>query len=202
MPISPLLMARLIRRGNAAARRAGLPRYDWDDCAAAFALRMLDEKRRAFLVRLPDDARRDVYLRRCAQRFASNFARQTRRCAFHEQPWPDTPNDVENAARRRASVNGNAPAPEVTPVHHELQQRLRAALARLEPGARDLLVRHYLRDETAVAIAAVLNETPNVIGQRLHRARRQLRRVLERQGFDEIEAREYLAILGSAPPPY
>ena len=57
-------------------------------------------------------------------------------------------------------------------VHH--------ALGQIDPGAREVLTLHYLRDLSLEELAAVIEIPVGTVKSRLHHARRALRRVLER----------------------
>lgn len=57
----------------------------------------------------------------------------------------------------------------------QLRTHLARVLAELEPSQRDLLVRHYVLGEPAVALASRLGISPKAAKSRLHRARTEAR---------------------------
>jgi RNA polymerase sigma-70 factor (ECF subfamily) len=64
---------------------------------------------------------------------------------------------------------------------HALAERLALALARLPAAQSELLALFYLDELSLAETGRVLGIAPLAVGQRLHRARQALRRVLENQ---------------------
>lgn len=194
----PLFTTFLLATGHTAAGHARFDHDDSDDLAVAFAEYHLTGSRRKTLALLPRNAQ-EAYLRECATNAVLDFSRAKRRRERREQPqcvWQTRAGDGDCPPE---STDDHAPDPEATLIFHELRQRLLHALEHLGPGQRDLILRHDFHGELVVAIAASLGETPNATAQRLHRARRHLRRVLKEQDMDEGEACGYLQILCRSP---
>jgi DNA-directed RNA polymerase specialized sigma24 family protein len=70
-----------------------------------------------------------------------------------------------------------------------LTERIADALARLTAAQAELLALFYLDGLSLEETARVLGLTPQVVGQRLHRARQAMRRVMENQQVLGLEPR-------------
>lgn len=83
------------------------------------------------------------------------------------------------------------PAPGDTPesalIRAASQARVRQAIARLEPGFREVLVKREIEGLSYAEIAAALEVPPGTVMSRLARARAQLRRWLTDAGAGESE---------------
>jgi RNA polymerase sigma factor (sigma-70 family) len=110
--------------------------------------------------------------------FARNICLRWRRSQHGErrlQPWPAE----GDAAELEPGDDGEgAAALEGGLERVELATLLERALGHLPPDARALLVGHYLEEQRLVALAATMGVSTGAIAVRLHRARRELRRVL------------------------
>lgn len=174
-------------RGQAAC--AGLVDGDAQDCAINFAVRVLRKRGCA-----PEP---DAWLRRCALNYAKNFRRALARRQSHERCWPEAVGcDGSHPIRDCPDI---APMLEAGLLRGEFWQRVEAAIARLEPAARELFIRHHLQGESIQSLATSTGRAAPAIKQALLRARRRLRAALERDGFDKAAACDYLALL--RPPP-
>lgn len=174
------------------AAHCGLTHDDVQDCAVQFTARVVQKNSRAL--------RSDAWLHRCARNYARDFCRARLCWQNHEAAWPE--------AARAGSLcllwdcPDGAPSVEAGLLRKEFCERVTAAVARLEPAPREMLVRHHLHGECIQEIATASGRTPAAVKQALFRARNQLRALLQRQGFDETELCEYLAAIQpfSHPP--
>ena len=91
------------------------------------------------------------------------------------------------AARMRggAAEADAAPPPLAALLHAEAADILKAALADLPPGDRDVLVLKYVEGLTYAAIAQRLGVSVHCVEDRLRRGRGRLRRALARRGVRE-----------------
>jgi len=179
----------LLKLARSVARRRGLTHEDAEDCAAEFAERMLARPECAAHVG-PDGHCFPAWLHRCAENHATDFCRAKLRLAMREQAWPETaPHDGPPLARDRAD---DAPTPEAQLLRKEFWQRLTAALGRLPPLMRELLVRHHLHGECVRELADSCGRSPESVELILFRARRRMRVTLERMGLTEAEMGTYI----------
>jgi RNA polymerase sigma factor (sigma-70 family) len=179
----------LLRLGLAHARRRGLTREDAEDCAMEFVARMLREKGRP----LPADRTGycfAAWLNRCARNFAEDFCRRKERLVQHETAWPESQRSDETSVTWECT--GDAPSPEHGALQGEFWSRVMAAIERLPPVMRELLVRHHLHGECIRELATAFSRKPCAIEQTLFRARRRLRVLLEGMGLTEPELRAYI----------
>jgi RNA polymerase sigma-70 factor, ECF subfamily len=80
-----------------------------------------------------------------------------------------------NALRRRPAVETAPP-----PADSEIHEQVRAAVQKLPPRDRQVIVLHYLEELPVAEIAGMLGLTSNAVDARLHRARKRLSEKLER----------------------
>ena len=64
-------------------------------------------------------------------------------------------------------------------IDRETRGQVRRSIGRLPPSYREVIVLHYLEEQSLDAIAALLNVRRNTIEVRLHRARSRLKEMLE-----------------------
>ncbi|MBD3649512.1 MAG: RNA polymerase sigma factor [Pseudomonadales bacterium] len=60
----------------------------------------------------------------------------------------------------------------------QIQDELRSAIDRLEPGHRDVILLHDVEGYTATETAEILTISPGTVKSRLHRARKKLKKIL------------------------
>ena len=121
---------------------------------------------------LPPADRRGPWLYRVAVRQAALAARAAGRRRSRE--------------RRAAGPDADAaPPPLAALLHAETAELLRAALAELPPGDRDVLVLKHVEGLTYAQIAARLGVSAHCVEDRLRRGRGRLRRALARRGVRE-----------------
>src|SRR5262245_13776796 len=126
------------------------------------------------------------------------LARVTRN--FARRGWRDA---ARRAARERAVARPEAlPGADESAARLEIQQRLVAELAALEPAVRHALVRRYLDGWSAARIARESGEPASTVRWRLQRGLAELRvRLDERSGGDGIQWRlALLPLIGNASP--
>jgi len=68
-----------------------------------------------------------------------------------------------------------AQSADVEPARREVQQRVRAAVGRMRPRDRQVIVLHYLEEMSVAEIGKTLGISPNAVEVRLHRARQRLK---------------------------
>jgi len=109
-----------------------------------------------------------------------------KRCAaWKRRPWPPTvPLDVEHCPQLLGDAFREA-------MRREAAREVRAAVGRLPEKNRIALIMYYLRGDSYREIAEFLDLPETTVVGRLHRARGQLRSLLE-----ERRIREYLEYLG------
>ena len=86
-----------------------------------------------------------------------------------------------------SELEGCLPARSRAEDRHEakqLQQVLNSFLQKLEPQTRVLFIRRYFLLESVQDLANRFDVTPNFVSVRLHRARTDLRKLLEKEGID------------------
>ena len=107
------------------------------------------------------------------------------RCrAWQERPWPETaPLDAEHCPQLTGDVFREA-------MRRQAAREVRSALAGLPENNRIALMMHYLRGDSCREIAEFLGVAETTVVGRLHRARGQIRSLLE-----ERRIRDYLKCL-------
>jgi RNA polymerase sigma-70 factor (ECF subfamily) len=134
-----------------------------------------------------DDAAQEVFLRvyrglpyfRGAAKLSTWVYRITMNVCFEQRVVPtrievpaSEPGDDRHAPRELATIDGSFNA-------LELRDRLGKALARLPPNYRALVAAHYLRDVRYEDLAETFDLPLGTVKTQLHRAKRELRRLLE-----------------------
>lgn len=104
---------------------------------------------------------------------ARNLWFSARRRERRETSLEDAPELVSSA---RALAEGL--------IEDERRRALYAALARLEPRRREILQMQYFGGLSPREIAAILRLTPENVRLLAHRGRKELRRILEEDGYD------------------
>lgn len=176
-------LARTCCLARSYCRRAGLSAEDTEDCAAAFAEKMLTTS--------PPASHVGAWMRECARNHVVDYIRTQRRRRAHECGWPETASD--DGPLRAWDCPDGAPSADSALLRDECWKRLMAVLAELAPIPQQVFLRHHLSSETAEEIGASLGRTPHAIEQSLSRSRKQLRAALERHGLTEAELCQYLA---------
>lgn len=172
---------RLLRtQGRLSAAGLGLTIDDAEDCADEFVGKMVDRGRRAGWNGNP------AWLQRCAD----NHARDYRRRLLCRQG--DRLPDGEDETRQVDSARQCVEEPlHVGLLRAELYQKVGAAVSRLHPLHRDLVVRHYGEGKSARIIAQETGRTEHAVTQALSAARRRLGGLLGEMGLDEPVVNEY-----------
>jgi RNA polymerase sigma factor (sigma-70 family) len=90
---------------------------------------------------------------------------------------------LENECRHDSAVDFADPidAAERERARQRMRRTLARALRRLSDADRQLIHLRYQQDRTVQALASTLRTTPRILYRRLERARRTLRRAVERQ---------------------
>ncbi|MBC8104623.1 MAG: sigma-70 family RNA polymerase sigma factor [Cytophagales bacterium] len=165
-----------LRTAHYFAAQMGLCPADCEDCAMEFLLRQIQIYGDAQTV-----AEVPTALRR---RSASNHVKNTVRARATRQKYEETPPPTE--------TNPVTPLPEQETLRRALWQTLSPFFQRLPPASNALLIA-YLEDEMSVHdLAEALGEKPNTVEQRLIRARKRLRQLLEAEGISAAELQDYL----------
>ncbi len=179
----------LIGIACARARAIGLTGEDPEDCALAFVEHLLQEIDLHLQATLPH-LQSDLWLFRCADNWARNYARGQRRRSLHEQSWSLQIFD-QNEFQGTALSAGD-PGLDQRILRQELGNRLDAALGQLTQGQQALFRRHCLEGETLVHIAEDTNRSPAAVRQALCLLRHRLQRILAAKGLSQNEAMDYL----------
>ena len=184
------------------ARRWGLSGEASEDCALEFVERMLlhDDWRplhpaQASASSGSESGSRqyrvsEAWLRRCADNFVHNVRRRWERISRNEQPWPQW--SALESIEAPGELPSQSESPEQALLRGEFEQRLYASVRQLTPAQQELFERHFLGDETVADLAATTGRSAHAVSQALLTIRKRLRGLLERQGIDELAAREYL----------
>ncbi len=86
-------------------------------------------------------------------------------------------------ARRSAHVSAQAEYPETPGSDHDGQDAVKAAVDQLAPMYREIVILHYYSHMDYRRIASALGIAGHTVRGRLFRARRQIERILKRNGF-------------------
>jgi len=97
-----------------------------------------------------------------------------RRTVLREDPWPLS--DESEALLAERLVTASSPSNQF--VRHEVEQRVRAAIAQLPDTERELIVLKHLEELSFEEAAVVLEMTPVVVYSRYYRAVQRLHRLL------------------------
>ena len=179
---------------RARALRLGMRAAAADDFAMDFLLGQLQKRRsqcRSVLAGISSEA----WLCRCADNAARNALRRERRRRQHEVPWPER--RCSNSVRRPCEMPSSDLLPDECVIQGELRQRIMAAVAQLPAPQQALYEQYYLQGASVQDLCIASGRKPNAIWQALWELRCRLRPLLEEQGLDEAEAREYLAMLAA-----
>ena len=179
---------RLFERGRAGDARAAR-RFErtWRQAAAAFLGRgfraeQVDEFLAAFFERAYDRLRDfdwerpfSAYLRMVLLNLSRDELRRVRRARQRELSL-----DVLEGPRGAAA---SEPSPEDALISRERDARVQKALDALEPIDRHVLLECLVEGRSGKELAAALGISVAAVHQRLSRARKRLRRILDRSGF-------------------
>lgn len=166
------------------ARLRGVPGETADDVAQETLL----EAWRA-LDALRDMDRLDLWLDAICRNICRRWARTHAALAARQQPFAVLRPEIHGEDEVETDVaDPQAFEPEEELTRQELATLLDRALAHLHPGAREPLVLHYIAGLPAGEIAARMGLSTSAVEVRLHRARRELRRVLSGALREEAEA--------------
>ena len=106
-----------------------------------------------------------------------------RRSVAREVPWDlALPDQSANALADRLMANGTSPSRRM--IRDELRRRVQAALDRLAPRDREILVMRHLEEMSAADIAAILGISEGAVRVRLLRALARLRALLDDGGSE------------------
>jgi RNA polymerase sigma-70 factor, ECF subfamily len=105
-----------------------------------------------------------------------------RRSVDREQPGEPSLADASAHLLAAQVLAADGSSPSRTLIREELLDQVHAALARLDPGDRDLLVMRHLEGMTAAEVGAILGIGEGAVRVRLVRALKRLRGLLD---FDE-----------------
>ena len=103
--------------------------------------------------------------------------RRERRAGAPDGPAGDAGQDGSWAALVER-IAGDGSTPSVKTARRENARRLRVAMAALPDGYRDVIERHYLRDESLEQIAESMGVTKGAIRSTCYRARKRLRELM------------------------
>ena len=199
--VAVTLVYEIFTVARAQAVRRGLSFEDAEDCGMEFVAHMLrDEGRPAVLHAGMQQSYSAAWLRRCAANFAHNARRASLRRGRRERPWPQIA-PAEGSWPQAWDGPGGPATVEADLLRGEFWQRIHAATAQLPPAARDLFTRHFVELASVQELAAASGRTPNAVRQALWALRRRLRALLEAQGLNEAEARDYLQALAPQEEP-
>jgi RNA polymerase sigma-70 factor, ECF subfamily len=109
--------------------------------------------------------------------------RAQRRSVAREVPWDMAlPDQSAEALADRLVASGTSPSRRM--IRDELRRRVQAALDRLAPRDREILVMRHLEEMSAAEIAAILGISEGAVRVRLLRALARLRPLLDGRGLE------------------
>lgn len=167
--------------GELQGSMVGLTDDDLADCAVTFAEKM----QRYRPSRDGEASLEPLFVHACARNHARDSLRAVVRSARRTVSLDGHP----DAADSRLKTTAFSRDPESELLGHDLVYRILDALDRLKVGHRDLFVRHHLQGESIKSIALSLNLKPQVVVQRIYRARQTLRSRLIDSGL--IEGKDF-----------
>ena len=166
------------RSGDEGAFEELIERYK--DLVFALIARTMQDRSRA------EDLAQDVFLRihrglpyfRGEARLSTWIYRIVANVCLHDQSRPRMAESLDDE-RTRSRVVDKASATDRKFGDLELRDRLEKAIARLSPNYRLLVAAHYLDGVQYEALAEALQLPLGTVKAQLHRAKQQLRRLLE-----------------------
>jgi RNA polymerase sigma-70 factor, ECF subfamily len=109
-----------------------------------------------------------------------------KRSVGREQQWPaDLPDESAQLLAGRLAASGTSPSRRV--IRDELRDRVRAALGRLAPNDREILVMRVLEHLSAREIAGILGITERAAKARQTRALKRLRDLLDHEHGEDLQ---------------
>ena len=179
------------------AQRFILTLEDRDDFALGFVLRILQCSALASVINLPPEARR-AYLRCAAHRYALNFVRDRTRIREFETQFPECDSDDDrhdfNKGDSLQPCFQTLIEPETSCLQNRMKEELIAILRLLPPESSSLITMRYFEGRNSTEIAAKLSCTPESVRQALSAARKKIRVLLEKRGWDEEELNFFFQI--------
>jgi len=171
-------------------QKAYLLPSDLEDCTLGFVVKLweiyLPELKRYRQGLLPES-----WLRIGAENAAKSFLRHRALHQGLEDPYPVPGEDsLEHIS---LEITSDALSMDSHVISNELTGRLTTALAHLSKTNRSIVMRHYIKGETWVAIAASLGRTQDGVRQKAVRALIKIKANLEADGMNAEEASGYLA---------
>jgi RNA polymerase sigma-70 factor (ECF subfamily) len=107
-----------------------------------------------------------------------------KRSVAREETWP-MPLPDESAGDLAERLIDHQTSPSLRLIRDELRQRVQAALDRLSPRDRELLIMRHLEEMSTAEIAAILGVSVGAVRVRLLRALTRLRAMLDDEGSGE-----------------
>jgi RNA polymerase sigma factor (sigma-70 family) len=182
---------RVLAVAHARAIYRGIVGEEADDCAMAFLLHLLLRPHRP-----PGPAAlflSEAWLVRCADNWIRNAVRHRNYHRHIEVSW--TTLNAEEQEGDNAGLFAGEDTPEDQTLRSELLHRLCGVVRQLTPSQRELFLRHFLAEESAVEIARKTGKRAGTVRQALLALRRHLQSLLHQAGMDEAETHEYLMLL-------
>jgi RNA polymerase sigma-70 factor (ECF subfamily) len=96
--------------------------------------------------------------------------------------------ELREGGRRVAAVDRESPSPEELAGRGELSSAISAALSRIRPDYREVVVLRYQEGFTQSEIAEILGLPAGTVKTYLHRARKELAEILAAQGWGPSSA--------------
>jgi RNA polymerase sigma factor (sigma-70 family) len=191
----------LIALGRQSARRRGVPRDEWDDCAMEVILQYLTwvpstipagYRPRSEPVHLDRTSVCQPQLGRLADKVVHNYTRRLQTYRTFVAPAPGEGEEGRPSPLER--VPDSAPTPEETAMCAEAMGLVHDALATLKPLDRKLFLARYVDGESLSLLAQRYLKSENAIALRLHRSRERLQAFVTTAGWSEAELRSSIVV--------